>query len=142
MATVDDIVRGRDVYTVEGRQKVIEVVHFMVERNIGAVAVVQDGELAGIFSERDLMKRIVAEGRDARTTTVSDVMTPDPLVVSPDERLEDCMAVMKQHGFRHLPVCRGRELKGLISLRDVLLHGLVEKDGEVQMMRAYISQSS
>ena len=142
MAVVDDILHGREVYTVDGQQKVIEVVHFMVERNIGAVPVLQDGELAGIFSERDLMKRVVAEGRDAKTTRVADVMTPDPLVVSPDERLEDCMAVMKQHGFRHLPVCRGRELKGLISLRDVLLHGLVEKDGEVQMMRAYIAQSS
>jgi CBS domain-containing protein len=96
------------------------------------------GELAGIFSERDIMKRVLAAGRDPKTTKVSEVMTRDPKVVAPDESLENCMRLMREHGFRHLPVCEGKRLVGLVSLRDLLLRDLTEKDDEVKMMRAYI----
>ncbi len=101
----------------------------------------RDGVLAGIFSERDLMKRVVVEGRDPRKTRIGDVMTPDPLTVSPQEKVEACMLLMRQHGFRHLPICDGVQLQGFISLRDLLLHDLDEKDDEVRMMRAYIQIS-
>jgi CBS domain-containing protein len=110
----------------------------MVDRNIGAVPVLRDGELVGIFSERDLMRRVVAEGRDPATTRVSDVMTQDPLTVAPNEDVETCMMLMRRHGFRHIPLCEGKMLKGMISLRDVMLHDLDEKAHEVRMMRAYI----
>ena len=142
MAVVQDLIRDQQLLCVDVNQPVLEVVCFMVDHNIGAVPVLRQGELAGIFSERDLMKRIVAEGRDPARTRVFEVMTPDPFVVSPEEGIENCMAMMRQQSFRHLVVCSGRELKGLLSMRDVLLHGLVERDGEVQMMRAYIAQSS
>ena len=142
MAVVQDLIGNQQLLCVDANQPVLDVVRFMVDHNIGAVPVLQQGELAGIFSERDLMKRIVAEGRDAARTRVFEVMTPDPFVVSPEESIENCMAMMRQQNFRHLIVCRGRELKGLLSMRDILLHGLVERDGEVQMMRAYIAQSS
>ncbi len=68
-------------------------------------------------------------------------MTPDPLTVSPQEKVEACMLLMRQHGFRHLPICDGAQLQGFISLRDLLLHDLDEKDDEVRMMRAYIQIS-
>jgi CBS domain-containing protein len=110
----------------------------MVEHNIGAVPVLQDGNLAGIFSERDLMRRVVVAGKDPARTPVREVMTEDPLTVAPNDQLETCMTLMKRHGFRHLPVCAGRELKGVVSLRDILLHDLDEKDDEVRMMRAYL----
>jgi len=142
MAVVEDLIRGQELCCVDVDESVIEVVRFMVQRHIGAVPVLRQGELAGIFSERDLMTRIVAEGRDANQTRVSEVMTPDPYIVAPDETIENCMAMMRQQSFRHLIVCRGKQLKGLLSMRDVLLHGLVEKDGEVQMMRAYIAQNT
>ncbi len=143
MATVYDLVRERaETYHVDANQTVINVVRLMIEKNIGAVPVLRNGELVGIFSERDLMKRVVGENRDAHKTRVADVMTANPLVVSPDEDLEQCLALMRQHGFRHLPICQGRQLKGLVSLRDILLQTVVEKDGEVRMMRAYITQSS
>jgi len=100
-----------------------------------------NGKLVGIFSERDLMKRVVVEGRDPRATRVDEVMTEDPLTVRPDENLETCMVLMRRHGFRHLPVCEGKELRGIVSLRDILLHDLNEKDHEVRMMRAYIQAS-
>lgn len=138
MSTIRDLVKERETYSVQTTQTVLEVARFMVERNIGAVPVLQDGKLAGIFSERDIMKRVLVEGLDPKKTKVADVMTRNPVVVSPDEAVEKCMLMMKQHGFRHLPICDGDKLLGLLSLRDVLLHEVDEKDGEVRMMRAYM----
>lgn len=141
MAFINDLVKDRETYTINADQTVLDAARFMVQHNIGAVPVLRNGELAGIFSERDVMKRVVAEGRDPARTRVSEVMTADPVSVAPNEEVEHCMVLMKQHGFRHLPVCEGKRLVGLLSLRDLLLHGLVEKDGEVQMMRDYIRTS-
>jgi CBS domain-containing protein len=142
MAAVNSLIRDRETYHVEAGQTVAEVVKLMVDRNIGAVAVLRDGELAGLFSERDLMKRVVNEMRDPRTTRIAEVMTRDLVTVPPECSLEDCLELMRERGFRHLPVCQGKQLRALISLRDLLAHAVVEKDGEVQMMRAYIAQST
>jgi CBS domain-containing protein len=133
-----DLIRNQDTYRVEASQRVLDVAQAMVERNIGAVPVLRDGVLVGIFSERDLMKRVVVGGRDPRTTRIEEVMTEGPLTVSPQEELETCMHLMRRHGFRHLPVCEGKQLRGMVSLRDLMLHNINEKDDEVRMMRAYI----
>jgi CBS domain-containing protein len=117
---------------------VMEVARAMVERNIGAVPVLRDGKLAGVFSERDLMRRIVVEGLDPESTRVGEVMTKEPLSVSPADDLERCLLLMREHGFRHLPICEDGELRGFVSLRDILLRDLTEKDDEVRLMRAYI----
>lgn len=138
MAYCYELIRGQDTYRADTEQTVCDVVRAMVDRNIGAVPVLQDGELVGIFSERDLMKRVVAEGRDPATTRVRDVMTEDPLTIGPNEDVETCMMLMRRHGFRHIPLCDGKILKGMISLRDIMLHDLDEKAHEVRMMRAYI----
>ena len=142
MALVNTLIPSRETYHVDAGDTVLHAVRYMVERNVGAVPVLRDHELVGIFSERDLMKRVVAAALDPATTIVKDVMTADPLVVSYDETIDTCRAIMQQHGFRHLPVCDGRKLRGLISMRDLLAHEVVEKDHEVQHMRAYITQSS
>jgi CBS domain-containing protein len=138
---VYDLINTQDTYRADADQFAFDVAQAMVDRNIGAVPVLRDGILIGIFSERDLMRRVVVEGRDCRTTRVEEVMTEDPLTVSPDESLENCMLLMRRHGFRHLPVCDGKQLRGIVSLRDILLHDLSEKDHEVRMMRAYIQAS-
>lgn len=136
-----DLLRNQVTISAEVDQTVLEVAKLMVEHNIGAVPVLREGQLAGIFSERDLMRRVVVDGKDPARTAVSQVMTDDPLTVAPNDALETCMTLMKRHGFRHLPVCSGRELKGVISLRDILLHDLDEKHDEVRMMRAYLHSS-
>jgi CBS domain-containing protein len=138
---VYDLINTQETHIADAHQTVLEVARAMVERNIGAVPVLRDSLLVGIFSERDLMKRVVVEGRNPGTTRVDEVMTEDPLTVTPDENLETCMILMRRHGFRHLPVCEGKQLKGIVSLRDILLHDLNEKDHEVRMMRAYIQAS-
>ncbi len=135
---ISDLLKNQVLISVEVDQTVLEVTRLMVQHNIGAVPVLQHGELTGIFSERDLMTRVVADGKDPARTPVKEVMTEDPLTVAPNDSLETCMTLMKRHSFRHLPVCAGREVKGVISLRDILLHNLDEKDDEVRMMRAYL----
>ena len=138
---IRDLLRNQATISAEAHQNVLEVASLMVEHNIGAVPVLQQGQMIGIFSERDLMVRVVVAGKDPAQTPVSQVMTEDPLTIAPDEPLETCMTLMKRHSFRHLPVCAGRELKGVVSLRDILLHDLDEKDDEVRMMRAYLHSS-
>jgi CBS domain-containing protein len=138
MACIHDLVKNQDTYRADVRQSVLEVAQAMVERNIGAVPVLRDGALVGVFSERDLMRRVVVEGRDAARTLVGEVMTENPLTVEPKADLETCIFLMRRHGFRHLPICQGQQLHGMVSMRDIILHDLSEKDDEVRMMRAYI----
>jgi CBS domain-containing protein len=136
-----DLLKDQVTISADAHQTVLEVARMMVEHNIGAVPVLKEGQLTGIFSERDLMSRVVVGGKDPARTLVGQVMTEDPLTVAPNDPVETCMTLMKRHGFRHLPVCAGRELKGVVSLRDILLHDLDEKDDEVRMMRAYLHSS-
>jgi CBS domain-containing protein len=138
MPTIYDLVKDRDTHSALATQTVLEAARQMVEHNIGAMPVLRDGKLCGIFSERDIMKRVVAQGHDPAQIKVGDVMTENPFVVSPTESFENCLLLMKQHGFRHLPIWDGKQMLGLVSLRDLLMHDLEEKDGEVRQMRAYI----
>jgi CBS domain-containing protein len=133
-----ELIKAQETYQVELGQTVLDTVRAMVERNIGAVPVLHNNKVVGIFSERDLMRRVVAEGRDPRSTCMAEVMTDDPLTINMNEDLDTCMALMRRHSFRHLPVCHEGQLVGMVSLRDILLHDLDEKDDEVRMMRAYI----
>jgi CBS domain-containing protein len=133
-----DLIKNQETWQAEMSQTVLATVRTMVEHNIGAVPVMHNGKLVGIFSERDLMKRVVAEGRDPCATCLAEVMTGDPVSIGTNDELENCLTLMRQNGFRHLPVCFEGELVGMVSLRDILLHDLSEKDDEVRMMRAYI----
>jgi CBS domain-containing protein len=141
MAKIYDLIKDNALHTIGAEQTVLEAAREMVANNIGAILVLREGELIGIFSERDIMKRVVAEGRDPARTRISEVMTANPLTVDMRESIEHCMVLMKEHSFRHLPVCDGKKLKGIVSLRDILLRDLTEKDEEVRMMRAYIHGS-
>src|SRR5579872_7534078 len=122
MATLRDLVKDRRLYSVESTRTVLEAARYMMEHNVGAVPVLRNGDLIGIFSERDIMNRVVAVGRTPGTTSVSEVMTANPRAVPADESLEECLFIMREFGFRHLPIVEGSQLKGLVSLRDVLMH--------------------
>jgi CBS domain-containing protein len=123
MTRIAEVLSNRRVLSVEAEQTVLEAARYMTEFNIGAVPVLRAGELVGIFSERDIMRRVVSGGRSPAITTVAEVMTPRPLTLSPDDTLEQARFVMLEHGFRHLPVVAGKQLTGIVSLRDVLPSG-------------------
>ena len=122
MERISDLVKDRRmIYSVDANSTVLEAARFMMEHNIGAVPVLREGELAGIFSERDVMNRVVAAGRSPGQTRVSEVMTPNPRAVQADDTIENCIFIMREFGFRHLPIVEGKKLMGLVSLRDLLL---------------------
>jgi CBS domain-containing protein len=114
MGLVYDIVKDRRVYSIEADSTVLEAARFMMEHSIGALPVLRNGEIIGIFSERDVMNRVVAAGRMPGTTKVSEVMTANPKAISVDETIENCLFLMREFGFRHLPITDGKQLKGLV----------------------------
>jgi CBS domain-containing protein len=142
MATIRDLIMHRTIHYVQPEQTVFEAANYMVYCNVGAVPVLDDTRLVGIFSERDIMRRVVTEGRDPLTTRIAEVMSTDLHTVGPGASSEDAMFLMQTHGVRHLPVCDGRTLVGFLSLRDLLHFHLDEKSGEAEMMRGYIQSSS
>src|SRR5271165_3510075 len=132
MTTLRHLVKDRSVYSVEATRTVLEAARYMMEHNVGAVPVLRDGLLAGILSERDIMNRVVALGRTPGTTAASEVMTANPRSVSADESIDECLFIMHEFGFRHLPIVDGKELKGLVSLRDVVMHQAAELERQAR----------
>jgi len=130
--TLRELVKDRRVYSVDATRTVLEAARFMMEHNIGAVPVMRDGGLVGILSERDIMNRVVAVGRTPGTTAVSEVMTANPRAVPADESIDECLFIMREFGFRHLPIVDGKELKGLVSLRDLLMRQAAEMERQTQ----------
>jgi len=126
MSTLRDLVKDRKLYSIESDRTVLEAARYMMEHNVGALPVLRNGDLAGILSERDIMNRVVAVGRTPGTTAVSEVMTANPRAVAADESIEECLFIMNEFGFRHLPIVDGKQLRGLVSLRDVLMHQAAE----------------
>lgn len=129
MQTVQDILAGRQAYRVAATWPVKRVVAYLCEKRVGAVPVLDADEIVGVFSERDLMKRVVCEGRDVETTPVDEVMTRDIVTIAPDATYVEAKSAMVKHGIRHLVVKdeQGR-LKGFVSLRE--LSELALRDAE------------
>jgi len=141
MATIRDLLINRTIHYIQPHQTVYEAAKYMVECNVGAAPVLEGTTLVGIFSERDIMSKVVTRQRDPLTTHIAEVMSTSLRTLAPDSSCEDAMVLMQTHGIRHLPVCEGSTLVGFLSLRDLLRHTLEEKSGEADMMRAYIQTS-
>jgi CBS domain-containing protein len=116
---IPDLIHDQPFSRASSKQTVREAARTMSERNIGAILVIENGRLIGIFSERDLMKRVVAPGLDPDTTTLADVMTRDPDTLSPDADIRDAMRLMVQHDYRHVPIVEGNRVLGIIAARDI-----------------------
>lgn len=141
MKVVSDVISGRETYCVPLGMTVLDAVRFMVEKNIGAVVVVdqvQSKRLRGVFSERDLMKRVVLPGLDPNRTKVDDIMTHNVAVGHAGESYEVCLDRMKKIGSRHLPIVDDDRLIGMVSMRDLMQVNIDDKDEEIKMMNAYI----
>lgn len=130
MTILRDLIRDRKLYSVDANRTILEAARYMMEHSIGAVPVMRDGSLAGILSERDIMNRVVAVGRTPGTTAVSEVMTANPRTVDAGESIEECLFIMREFGFRHLPIVDGNDVKGLVSLRDVLTYQVAQIERE------------
>jgi len=145
--TVGEIVGGRPVYVVPEDSSVLDVARYMVEHQIGAVPVLAEGyrpgvftDQVGIFSERDLMTRVVARGLDPASTKVGEVMTRKVAVLSEDRTYKDALAIMKQLHVRHLPVLVGKQVVGCVSIRDLREAEVEAKEAEVEFLDDYIEK--
>ncbi len=138
MMTIKELTGKRLVYTVDRDATVQAAADYMAQNNIGAVAVMDQDRLVGVFSERDVINRVVARRLDPAATRVSGVMTTELVVAKSDETCESCLRKMKQANCRHLPVVEGDKLVGFISLRDLLMVDISEKDDTIQFLNTYM----
>ena len=139
--TVQKILRqkGTEVLTADPSSTVYDAIARMVDHNVGSILVVQDGDIEGIFTERDYLRRIVLEGRTSKTTRVDEIMTTDVVWVDPSYTADECMALMTEHKCRHLPVLKDNELAGIISIGDCVKQVSRTARSRVQELQKYIS---
>lgn len=127
MQTLNDIIKPRDIYWIDADDTVLQAVNYLCERKTGAVAVKRGEDVVGVFSERDLMHRVVREGRDPASTRVHEVMSTRLFSISLDGEIHHAKAMMFKHGTRHLLVMgKGGHFKGLVSMRDLMEADLAE----------------
>jgi CBS domain-containing protein len=131
--------KGTSVQTVPVTASVAEAVRVMNEKRIGCIVVLDGGRLAGMFTERDVLTRVVGEGRDPRTTGVREVMSTNPQTVSPAATIAEVMEIFTHKRFRHLPVVVDDALQGLVSIGDVSRWLTDTHKAEAEHLRQYIS---
>jgi len=141
MSRVSDLIHHRDLFFVEEHDSVADVARRMADLHVGAILVLNGQELRGVFSERDLMKRVVVEQRDPAKTPVGEVMTKEVATIDDSASIEQAMEAMQTHSCRHLPVMCGQRVAGFLSMRDVMKFELVRKTEELHHMRAYIGSA-
>jgi len=141
MKTVSDLMgaKGKLIWSVAPDTTVLEALRLMAEKEIGAVLVMLEERLVGIFSERDYARQVVLKGKASKDTPVRDVMTQRIVYVRPDQTVEDCMALMTDKRVRHLPVLDAGTLLGVLSIGDVVKAVISEKEFMIAQLENYIS---
>jgi CBS domain-containing protein len=136
---VPDIVSNQSISTVQATMTVRDAARDMAAKRIGALMITDQGRLQGIFTERDVMTKVVAAGRDPDTTTLADVMTRDPDTVRPDSLALKALEMMRESGYRHLPVVEadGR-IVGIVSIRDLYFAVKTDLEEDIQEREAFL----
>ncbi|ARK12399.1 CBS domain-containing protein [Fibrivirga algicola] len=130
------------IYSVAPGETVYAALELMAAKNIGAVLVIEGGDLVGIFSERDYARKGILQGRASKDTTIRDVMTANVITITPEQSLESCMVTMADKHIRHLPVMDGEKLVGIISINDVVNTIIHDQKARINSLESYITGSS
>lgn len=138
MHTLRNLSRLRNHASAQASTTVLEAAVMMTDARIGALCVFDEDRLVGIFSERDLMTRVVVPGRDPRRTLVSEAMTSDVVTASLDETRSACLERMRTRRFRHLPVLEDGRVVAMVSMRDLLRDEIAEQHEEIVGLHAYL----
>lgn len=140
MKTVRDLLAGKssEVWSIGPDATVYDAIALMSERGIGAVLVLDGGNLAGILSERDYARRVILKGKASRETRVREIMTTQLIHVTHDKTLDDCMAIMTTSRIRHLPVVHEGRLAGILSIGDIVKAMLSEREAQIEQLEDYI----
>ena len=140
MKTVQQLLESKrhSLISVVPSATVLEALKVMAEKEIGAVVVLEDGHLVGIFSERDYARKVILQGKASKDTPVREIMTDKVVCVRPEQTIEDCMGLMTDKRIRHLPVLEHKKVIGLISIGDVVKEMLSEKEFVIKQLESYI----
>lgn len=138
MESIKDILKGREVFTVQSGSSIKETINYMAGKSVGLVPVMKDEKLIGVFSERDLVKRVIAKDKDLNSTLVDDVMSTSLVIAKIDESNESVLAKMKEAKTRHILIIDNDKLVGVLSLRDLLEIDLNQCKTTVEVLNNYI----
>ena len=131
--------KGHDVLTVDADASVLEAVELMVEKNVGSLLVTEHGDIRGIVTERDYLRRVTLEGRTETETRVGEIMSSPLVVVTPEATIDECMAVMTDRRIRHVPVVEEGDVIGLVSIGDLVKFTSKQQSFEIQYLTDYIT---
>ena len=141
MSQISEILteKGRRVLKIDADASVLEAVELMVEENVGSLLVTDSGDVTGIVTERDYLRRVALEGRTDAETSVREIMSSPLIVVTPETAIAECMALMTNKRIRHLPVVDAGEVAGIISIGDLVKFQSRQQDYEIQFLHDYIA---
>lgn len=143
MRKVNDILQTKSSSTISisPESTVFEALELMVEKNIGALLVMEQNKFVGIFTERDYARKVILKGKASKETHIREIMTENVITVNLDNTIEECMHVMTNKYIRHLPVLDGEELVGIISIGDVVRYIMEEQKFIIKNLENYITGS-
>jgi len=130
--------KGSQVYSIGPNAKVIEALQLMAQKDVGALAVMEGGRLMGMISERDYARKVILHGKSSQDVPVREIMTADVVTISPNETIEQCMALVTQRRIRHLPVCENEKLIGLVSIGDLVKEVIADQEQTIKQLESYI----
>jgi CBS domain-containing protein len=136
---VKDMIKHKKVWTIEPEASVYDAISKMSDKQIGALIVTEDNKVIGIITERDYARKVILQDKSSKNTLVREIMTKRVIYVKPDQKLEECMALMTNSHIRHLPVLDGDRLVGMISIGDVVKAVISEKEFLIDQLTRYIS---
>ncbi len=138
--TVDSVLSNKapHIWSIQPHATVFEAIQLMADKNIGALPVMENNKLLGVFTERDYTRKIALKGKSSKQTAVREVTSP-AISVAPDTQVEDCMRLMTEHRVRHLPVLEGQQLIGLVSIGDLVNWTISAQHVALNQMADYIS---
>jgi len=141
MVTVRQILKNKNsqIWSTQPEATVYSALQLMAEKGIGALLVLADGKLVGIFSERDYARKVILRGKSSVETPVSEIMTPGVITVRLDQTIGECMTLMTEKRFRHLPVVEGDRVVGVISIGDVVKAIISDQEFMIKQLEIYIS---
>jgi CBS domain-containing protein len=134
-------IKGKEIFTISPNTSVYHSLELMVEKNVSALLVMENGKLAGIFTERDYARKVALKGKSSKDTLIGDIMTRDLITVSPESTIDECMALMTGKYIRHLPVVSNENLVGIISIGDVVRRIIEDQKSIIGHMEQYIAGS-
>ena len=130
--------KGGQVWSIRPDATVFEALQLMAQKDVGALLVMDGTRLAGIMSERDYARKVILQGKSSQQMPVRDIMTADVVRIDPSRTVEECMSLMTQRRIRHLPVCEGEKLVGVVSIGDLVKEVIAEQEQTIKQLESYI----